>query len=147
MRRKSKNFRRAIAAQSVRLPPVHSIQPSLLSKFMAKTYEVSFMDLLVARWILVSLKELPKMITVHLNLITKIYLTNIPLSMLKLLVNPMYVMTCLGACMELIIVSGFIVFLPKYLETQFSLSNIQASIFTGELQFSNAYCPQTAICC
>lgn len=52
--------------------------------------------------------------------------------MLKLLVNPIYVMTCLGACMELIIVSGFIVFLPKYLETQFSLSNIQASIFTGK---------------
>ena len=34
--------------------------------------------------------------------------------------------------MELIIVSGFVVFLPKYLETQFSLSNVQASIFTGK---------------
>lgn len=52
--------------------------------------------------------------------------------MLKLLVNPIYVMTCLGACMELMIVSGFIVFLPKYLETQFFLSNVQASIFTGK---------------
>lgn len=35
--------------------------------------------------------------------------------------------------MELIIVSGFVVFLPKYLETQFSLGKSQASVFTGEL--------------
>ncbi len=28
---------------------------------------------------------------------------------------------CLGSCMELAIVSGFLIFLPKYLETQFSL--------------------------
>ena len=37
-----------------------------------------------------------------------------------------YIVTCLGACMELIIVSGFIVFLPKYLETQFNLSKSTA---------------------
>lgn len=73
--------------------------------------------------------SLHKMISVLFS-----YFTDIPLSMLKLLVNPIYVMTCLGACMELIIVSGFIVFLPKYLETQFSLSNIQASIFTGKFE-------------
>ena len=35
--------------------------------------------------------------------------------------------------MELIIVSGFIVFLPKYLETQFALSKSEASMMTGEL--------------
>ncbi|KAK7054568.1 Solute carrier organic anion transporter member 5A1 [Halocaridina rubra] len=63
---------------------------------------------------------------------------DIPLSMLKLLVNPIYVMTCLGACMELMIVSGFIVFLPKYLETQFFLSNVQASIFTGGIAIPGA---------
>ncbi|KAL7647268.1 UNVERIFIED_CONTAM: hypothetical protein RMT77_002526 [Armadillidium vulgare] len=63
---------------------------------------------------------------------------DIPMSMLKLLVNPIYVMTCLGACMELIIVSGFVVFLPKYLETQFSLSNVQASIFTGGIAIPGA---------
>jgi organic anion transporter 3A len=34
--------------------------------------------------------------------------------------------------MELIIVSGFVVFLPKYLETQFSLGKSQASVFTGK---------------
>lgn len=34
--------------------------------------------------------------------------------------------------MELVIVSGFVVFLPKYLETQFSLGKSQASVFTGK---------------
>jgi organic anion transporter 3A len=33
--------------------------------------------------------------------------------------------------MELNIVSGFVVFLPKYLETQFSLGKSEASLFTG----------------
>lgn len=57
---------------------------------------------------------------------------DIPVSMWRLLKNPVYVVTCLGACMELMIVSGFVVFLPKYLETQFSLGKSQASVFTGE---------------
>lgn len=57
---------------------------------------------------------------------------DIPQSMWRLISNPVYIVTCLGACMELMIVSGFIVFLPKYLETQFSLGKSQASIFTGK---------------
>lgn len=57
---------------------------------------------------------------------------DIPLSMWRLISNPIYTVTCLGACMELMIVSGFIVFLPKYLETQFSLGKSQASVFTGK---------------
>lgn len=57
---------------------------------------------------------------------------DIPLSMWRLVSNPIYTVTCLGACMELMIVSGFIVFLPKYLETQFSLGKSQASVFTGQ---------------
>lgn len=57
---------------------------------------------------------------------------DIPRSMWRLVCNPVYVVTCLGACMELIIVSGFVVFLPKYLETQFSLGKSQASVFTGK---------------
>lgn len=56
---------------------------------------------------------------------------DIPRSMWRLACNPIYIVTCLGACMELIIVSGFVVFLPKYLETQFSLGKSQASVFTG----------------
>lgn len=57
---------------------------------------------------------------------------DIPMSMWRLVSNPVYITTCLGACMELMIVSGFIVFLPKYLETQFSLGKSQASVFTGK---------------
>lgn len=57
---------------------------------------------------------------------------DIPMSMWRLISNPIYTVTCLGACMELMIVSGFIVFLPKYLETQFSLGKSQASVFTGK---------------
>ncbi|KAA0184122.1 hypothetical protein HAZT_HAZT010345 [Hyalella azteca] len=63
---------------------------------------------------------------------------DIPACLLKLILNPIYFMTCLAACMELIIVSGFIVFLPKYLETQFSLSNVQASVFTGGVAIPGA---------
>ncbi|RLU16216.1 hypothetical protein DMN91_011976 [Ooceraea biroi] len=44
----------------------------------------------------------------------------------------------IGACMELVIVSGFVVFLPKYLETQFSLGKSQASIFTGSVAIPGA---------
>ena len=33
--------------------------------------------------------------------------------------------------MELNIVSGFVVFLPKYLETQFSLGKSDASLYVG----------------
>ena len=40
--------------------------------------------------------------------------------------------------MELVIVSGFVVFLPKYLETQFSLGKSQASVFTGSIAIPGA---------
>ncbi|KAF7392565.1 hypothetical protein HZH66_008398 [Vespula vulgaris] len=63
---------------------------------------------------------------------------DIPRSMWRLVCNPVYVVTCLGACMELVIVSGFVVFLPKYLETQFSLGKSQASIFTGSIAIPGA---------
>ncbi|XP_060516350.1 solute carrier organic anion transporter family member 3A1-like isoform X2 [Cylas formicarius] len=63
---------------------------------------------------------------------------DIPRSMWRLATNPVYIITCLGACMELIIVSGFVVFLPKYLETQFSLGKSQASVFTGSIAIPGA---------
>lgn len=58
--------------------------------------------------------------------------------MYRLITNPVYIVTCLGACMELMIVSGFVVFLPKYLETQFSLGKSQASVFTGSIAIPGA---------
>jgi organic anion transporter 3A len=63
---------------------------------------------------------------------------DIPRSTWKLLTNKIYLVTCFGACMELIIVSGFIVFLPKYLETQFNLSKSMASMFTGGIAIPGA---------
>ncbi|XP_023293331.2 solute carrier organic anion transporter family member 4C1 isoform X2 [Lucilia cuprina] len=63
---------------------------------------------------------------------------DIPQSMLRLVTNPIYIVTCLGACMELMIVSGFVVFLPKYLETQFSVGKSQASVFTGSIAIPGA---------
>lgn len=63
---------------------------------------------------------------------------DIPLSMWRLVSNPIYTVTCLGACMELMIVSGFIVFLPKYLETQFSLGKSQASVMVGSIAIPGA---------
>jgi len=58
-------------------------------------------------------------------------LSDLPRCIWKLITNWIYLVSCLGACCELIIVSGFIVFLPKYLETQFNLSKSEASMLTG----------------
>jgi len=58
-------------------------------------------------------------------------LSDLPKCIWKLITNWIYLVSCLGACCELIIVSGFIVFLPKYLETQFNLSKSEASMLTG----------------
>ncbi|OQV14380.1 Solute carrier organic anion transporter family member 5A1 [Hypsibius exemplaris] len=58
-------------------------------------------------------------------------LRGMPRALCKLLTNPIYIVTCLGACMELVIISGFCVFLPKYLETQFGVGTADANILVG----------------
>lgn len=63
---------------------------------------------------------------------------DIPRSIWRLICNPVYMITCMGSCMELAIVSGFVVFLPKYLETQFSIGKSQANIFTGGIAIPGA---------
>ena len=65
-------------------------------------------------------------------------LSNIPACMYKLLSNPIYIVTCLGSCMELCIVSGFLIFLPKYLETQFTIGKSQANLFAGGIAVPGA---------
>ena len=62
----------------------------------------------------------------------------IPKCMWNLLSNPVYIVTCLGSCMELSIVSGFLVFLPKYLETQFTISKSEANLFAGGIAIPGA---------
>ncbi|KAI1285077.1 Solute carrier organic anion transporter family member 5A1 [Halotydeus destructor] len=63
---------------------------------------------------------------------------DIPRSMWRLLSNPIFMVTCLGACMELSIVNGFLVFLPKYLETQFTISKSEANLFAGGIAVPGA---------
>jgi hypothetical protein len=76
--------------------------------------------------------------TLDANFLTSImWRAEFVLAVKRLLCNPIYMVTCLGACMELAIVSGFVVYLPKYLETQFSLGKSQASVFTGTFFFSH----------
>lgn len=65
-------------------------------------------------------------------------ISDIPACMWRLLTNPIYMVTCLGSCMELAIVSGFLIFLPKYLETQFSLRKSQANLFAGGIAIPGA---------
>lgn len=65
-------------------------------------------------------------------------LAEIPKCMWNLISNPVYIVTCLGSCMELSIVSGFLVFLPKYLETQFTISKSEANLFAGGIAVPGA---------
>lgn len=65
-------------------------------------------------------------------------LGDIPACLWRLATNPVYMVTCLGSCMELAIVSGFLIFLPKYLETQFSLGKSQANLFAGGIAIPGA---------
>ncbi len=51
---------------------------------------------------------------------------------------------CLGSCMELDIVSGFLIFLPKYLKTQFSLGKSEANL--SRLQVSPCVCVFLPVC-
>ena len=66
-------------------------------------------------------------------------LKDIPSCMWSLITNPVYIITCLGSCMELCIVSGFLVFLPKYLETQFSISKSQGELCSMDVFFSSIF--------
>ena len=62
---------------------------------------------------------------------------DIPGCMMALFKNPVYMVTCLGSCMELGIVSGFLVFLPKYLETQFTIGGYNRGRVVWEYIFCN----------
>ncbi|KAK6960136.1 Solute carrier organic anion transporter member 5A1, partial [Biomphalaria glabrata] len=54
----------------------------------------------------------------------------IPKAILHLLKNPVYAVMLPAICCEICIVSGFVVFLPKYLESQFGTSTSLANLFT-----------------
>lgn len=58
---------------------------------------------------------------------------------MRLLKNKIYLVTSFGICCEISIVSGFVVFLPKYIETQFGTSKSEASLFTGKAKAGRLY--------
>lgn len=64
-------------------------------------------------------------------MITDHFLADMPRSTFLLVKNPVYMLLNLGAVFEMIIVTGFLTFVPKYLETQFSLKKSLASIVAG----------------
>ena len=51
---------------------------------------------------------------------------------MKLLRNPVYMLLNLASVFEMVIVTGFITFVPKYLETQFGLRTSKANLYTGK---------------
>ena len=67
--------------------------------------------------------------TVNMKYVT--WVAEIPKSILKLLRNPVYALLLPAISCEIAIVSGFVVFLPKYIETQFGTSTSVANLFTG----------------
>jgi len=58
-------------------------------------------------------------------------LSDFPAAVWRLVTNPVYIVTCFGICCEVSIVSGFVVFLPKYLETEFGATKSAANLLTG----------------
>ncbi|BFZ11247.1 hypothetical protein BsWGS_14286 [Bradybaena similaris] len=54
-------------------------------------------------------------------------------SMLRLLWNPVYACVVLGRCTTLIVVSGLLAFMAKYLETQFTVTAKQANVSVGAI--------------
>ncbi|CAL1542188.1 unnamed protein product [Lymnaea stagnalis] len=62
----------------------------------------------------------------------------IPRAILHLLKNPVYAVMLPAICCEICIVSGFVVFLPKYLESQFGTSTSLANLFTGGIGIPGA---------
>ncbi|CAG5133316.1 unnamed protein product, partial [Candidula unifasciata] len=62
----------------------------------------------------------------------------IPKAVLHLLKNPVYAVLLPAICLEICIVAGFVVFLPKYLESQFGTSTSQANLLTGGIAIPGA---------
>ncbi|XP_067936676.1 solute carrier organic anion transporter family member 5A1-like [Watersipora subatra] len=61
-----------------------------------------------------------------------------PKALMKLLRNPIYMLLMVTTVLEMIIVTGFLTFMPKYLETQFQLRTSEANLYTGSLAIPGA---------
>jgi hypothetical protein len=60
---------------------------------------------------------------------------NLPTAINNLLKNKIFMIVTLAFCFEITIISGFITFLPKYIEHQFSVNNSLANIYTGIVSY------------
>ncbi|RNA06348.1 solute carrier organic anion transporter family member 5A1, partial [Brachionus plicatilis] len=65
-------------------------------------------------------------------------LKNLPKAILNLVSNRVFMVVTFALCFEITIISGFMTFLPKYLEHQFSLNNSVANIYTGGIAIPGA---------
>lgn len=65
--------------------------------------------------------------------LTNDWTKNLTQSIIALLCNKAYLVTCLCICNEMFVVVGFAAFMPKYLETQYQLSKWKTSIIAGGL--------------
>ena len=61
---------------------------------------------------------------------TLIMISDLPVALLRLFRNPVYITIVVATCME-IQMMGFLTFTPKYLQLYFGLSPSMASIVTG----------------
>ncbi|XP_002737492.1 solute carrier organic anion transporter family member 5A1-like [Saccoglossus kowalevskii] len=59
--------------------------------------------------------------------------SDLPRAVLSLFLNPVYICITMAGAMEVAIATGFITFMPKFIETQYSLSPSSASLLTGTL--------------
>ncbi|KAH9496195.1 hypothetical protein Btru_010449 [Bulinus truncatus] len=59
--------------------------------------------------------------------------------LLRLVLNPVYVCIILSNGVNLMCVSGFLAFMPKYLETQFNIPAWQANMYLGAMNIAAAF--------
>ncbi|OAF72102.1 hypothetical protein A3Q56_00097 [Intoshia linei] len=58
-------------------------------------------------------------------------LSELPAAVKRLLFNPTYMLLVIGDALDAFLLNGFVIFAPKYLETQFNITPSKASIFAG----------------
>ncbi len=62
----------------------------------------------------------------------------LPFAIKNILVNKVFMIVTFAFCFEITIISGFITFLPKYIEHQFSVNDSMANIYTGGVAIPGA---------
>ena len=62
----------------------------------------------------------------------------LPTAIKNILVNKVFMIVTFAFCCEITIISGFITFLPKYIEHQFSVNDSMANIYTGGVAIPGA---------